>query len=185
MNDTEIVALYLERNESAIGETASKYGKYLSRIAFNILYDSGESEETVNDTYLAAWNSIPPHRPDVLSAFLSKITRRLSIDLLRRRGRLKRRASEYAISLDELTECAAPTTPDDDLDLKLLSESIARFLEALPADTRDAFICRYYFLDSLRDVARAFSMSEAKLKSLMHRTRLALREHLAKEGFFV
>lgn len=185
MNDTEIVALYLERNESAINETADKYGKYLTKIAFNILYDSGESEETVNDTYLAAWNSIPPHEPCVLSAFLSKITRRLSIDLLRRRSRVKRKPSEYALSLDELSECAAPNTPDDELDIKLLSESIGRFLEALPRDTRDAFICRYYFLDPLRDVARALGVSEAKLKSLMHRTRLALREHLTKEGFSV
>ena len=183
MNDCEIVELYFERSEKAIEETAMKYGRYLTRIAYNILYDELDTEESVNDTYLAAWNSIPPHKPSVLSTFLSKLTRRISIDKLRARGRKKRGASEYVLSLEELSECASESTPEKDVDTKQLSACISEFLRTLPAETRVAFVSRYYFLDSTKDTAERLGMSEGKLKSLLHRTRRALREHLTKEGF--
>ena len=183
MNDCEIVELYFERSENAIEETAKKYGKYLTKIAYNILYNELDTEESVNDTYLAAWNSIPPHKPSVLSTFLSKLTRRISIDRLRTKGRKKRGASEYVLSLDELSECVSESSPEKDVDTKQLSACISDFLRTLPTETRVAFVSRYYYLSSTRDVAKMLGMGEGKLKSLLHRTRRALREHLIKEGF--
>ena len=183
MNDWEIVELYFERSENAIGETAKKYGQYLAKIAYNILYDQLDTEECVNDTYLAAWNSMPPHKPSVLSTFLSKLTRRISIDRLRMKVRKKRGASQYVLSLDELSDVVSESSPEKEVDTKLLADCISAFLRALPTDTRAAFVSRYYYLDSTRDVAKMLGMSEGKLKSLLHRTRRSLREHLVKEGF--
>ena len=104
MEDEKIVSLYWSRDEAAIRETEAKYDRYLTKIAYNILYNREDSRESVNDTYLAAWNSIPPHRPGVLSVYLGKITRRISIDIFRKRNRLKRRDSEYAVSLAEIED---------------------------------------------------------------------------------
>ena len=183
MQDNEIVRLYLDRKETAIDETSKKYGRYLTKIAYNILADYNDSEESVNDTYLAAWNSIPPHEPSVLSSFLSKLTRRISISHLRTRKRKKRITTEYSLSLDELGECVSHQTPERQIDEKLLAEAVSTFISKLPRDTKDAFICRYYFFDSVRDTAAMLGISQSKLKSLLHRTRLELREHLQKEGF--
>ena len=107
MQDEMIVDLYWQRNENAILETEQKYGPYLTKIAYNILADFEDSKERVNDTYLKAWNSMPPHRPSVLSTYLGKITRQLSIDWLRTQNRAKRKSSEYALSLSELEDCVA------------------------------------------------------------------------------
>ncbi len=183
MNDCDIVELYFERSEHAIDETAKKYGRYLTKIAYNILYDELDSEESVNDTYLAAWNSIPPHKPSVLSAFLSKLTRRISIDKLRMKGRKKRGASEYVLSLDELSDIVSDSSPEKEIDTKQLAACISDFLRTQPIETRAAFVSRYYYLDSTKEAAKMLGMSEGKLKSLLHRTRRALRDHLAKEGF--
>ena len=185
MTDNEIVMLYLSRNEAAINETQTKYGKYLIKIAYNITNDTADSEESVNDTYLAAWNAIPPQKPSVLKTFLSKITRRISIDIVRRQNRKKRGGSEFLYSLDELSDVVSDNTPSDTLDAMLLGEAVSTFLRTLTPDARNAFICRYYFLDSIRDVAETLEMSTPKLKSLLHRTRISLREYLKKEGFDV
>lgn len=107
MQDEKILDLYWERNESAIYETEQKYGRYLTKIAYNILADMEDSKESVNDTYLGAWNSMPPHKPEILSTYLVKITRRISIDLFRKRNRKKRQISEYTISLEELGDCVS------------------------------------------------------------------------------
>lgn len=104
MQDEKIVALYWERNETAIHETEQKYGRYLTKIAYNVLADLEDSKESVNDTYLSAWNSMPPHKPEILSTYLAKITRRISIDIYRKKNRKKRQPSEYALSLEELEE---------------------------------------------------------------------------------
>lgn len=184
MKDDQIVNLYLDRNEDAIHQTQMKYGSYLSKVAYNILADFEDSQECVNDTYLAAWNSMPTNRPSILATYLGKITRQISIDAFRKKNRLKRYASEYAISLDELGDCFSDgTTPDQDLDTKMLDEAINRFLRALPDDARNTFIGRYYFFDSLKDVARYCGMSEAKAKSMLYRTRQRLKAYLEKEGF--
>ena len=122
MEDYEIVALYWDRNEEAIAQTQQRYGGYLYKIAFQVLASRPDSEESVNDTYLKAWGSMPPHRPGTLRTYLGKITRQLSIDRLRGRGREKRRGSEYALSLSELEECvSAGDTTQERLDLRLLA----------------------------------------------------------------
>ena len=184
MKDTEIVDLYWERSEVAIQQTQQKYGSYLSKTAYNILSDFEDSKECVNDTYLKAWNSMPTHRPSVLSTYLGKIARQLSIDVFRKKNSTKRYASEYAVSLDELGDSFSDgSTPEQTYDAKLLDEAINRFLRTLPDDARNTFIGRYYFFDSLKDVAAYCSMSETKAKSMLYRTRQSLKAYLVKEGF--
>ena len=184
MKDTDIVSLYWDRNEDAIHQTQIKYGAYLSKVAYNILANFEDSKECVNDTYLAAWNSIPTNRPNNLATYLGKITRQITIDLFRRKNRTKRYASEYAISLDELGESFSDrTTPEQELDAKLLIETINRFLRTLPDDARNTFIGRYYFFDSIKEVAAYCGMTESKHKTTLHRTRQSLKAYLEKEGF--
>ena len=185
MQDYEIVELYFARSERAISATDEKYGSYLNKIAYNITADTEDSKESVNDTYLAAWNAMPPHKPSVLRTFLSKLTRRIAIDRVRKSSRKKRRTSQYELSLDELEGCVSDKNVGDELDARLLGEAISTFLRTLSPDARNAFICRYYFLDSVSDTAARLDMSESRLKSLLHRTRASLREYLTKEGFEV
>lgn len=184
MEDNQIIALYWQRNESAISETEAKYGPYLTKIAYNILSDREDSRESVNDTYLAAWNSMPPHRPDILSAYLAALTRRISIDCFRGRTRAKRAPSQYALSLSELDGClSGGNTTEEAVDAALLSEAIAAYLRELPKEARTLFLSRYYFLDSLKEAAAHCGMTESKAKTLLYRTRLGLKDHLQKEGF--
>ena len=184
MRDDEIVTLYWKRDERAIQETKTEYGKYLFKIANNILSDFEDSRESVNDTYLAAWNSMPPQRPSVLSTYLGKLTRRISIDIFRKKNREKRRASEYALSLDELQECiSGGHMPEEEVEVKLLAKAINEFLRMQPEEARNLFVGRYYFLDSLKDVARYCGVSESKAKTMLFRTRCNLKTHLEKEGF--
>ena len=186
MQDDMIVALYLQRDESAIRETEQKYGPYLMKIANNILADPEDSRESVNDTYLKAWNSIPPHEPSVLRTYLGKITRQAAIDIFRKRNREKRRASEYAISLSELEECVScGDTAEQSADLHLLAESINAYLRRLSPEARNIFVGRYFFMDSLKDVASYYGMSESKVKSILQRTRKKLKTYLEQEGFII
>lgn len=186
MQDESIVALYWKRDEEAIKETKDKYERYLFKIAYNILSDMEDSKESINDTYLAAWNSMPSHKPNILSTYLGKLTRRISIDIFRRKNRDKRKASEYALSLTELEDCITEgDSLEDTMEVKLLASAINEFLHTLPADARNLFIGRYYFLDSLRDVAEYCGMSESRAKSLLFRTRCNLKIFLEKEGFRV
>ena len=184
MEDEAIVQLYWDRDEAAIYETDRKYARYLAKIAHNVLGDLEDSRESVNDTYYAAWNSIPPQRPGILSTYLGKLTRRISIDILRRRTREKRRGTEYALSLSELEgTLSAGNTTEDAMDLKLLGEAVSAFLRTLSPEARNTFIGRYYFMDPLAEVARYCGMSESKAKSMLFRTRQKLKEYLIKEGF--
>ena len=186
MEDSVIVALYWERNESAIKETSDKYGRYLTKIAWNILADREDAEESVNDTYLHAWNAMPPHRPAVLSTFLGRITRHLSIDIYRRRHSAKRGGSEYALSLDELSDCVpGEGSPEEALDAEELAGHINRFLRNLSPETRKLFICRYYYFDSVADAASSLGITEGKAKTLLFRTRRKLKEYLEKEGYIL
>ena len=184
MDDEKIVSLYWEREESAISETEKKYDRYLTKIAYNILYDREDSRESVNDTYLAAWESMPPHRPSVLSAYLAKLTRRISIDRFRLKTRQKRIPSEYMVSLSELDECVSGGNPTEEIiNVKLLADAIGVYLRTQKPEARAAFLGRYYFLDPVKEVAAYCGMSESKCKTLLHRTRLGLKEYLIKEGF--
>ena len=149
MEDEKIVDLYWQRSESAIRETEIKYDRYLTKIAYNILADTEDSRESVNDTYLAAWNSMPPHRPGVLSTYLGKLTRRISIDCFRRRTRQKRGGSEYELSLSELGDCVSGgNTTEEIVNVKLLADAIGIFLRLQSEEARNAFIGRYYYQDS-------------------------------------
>lgn len=184
MEDCRIVELYWQRDEDAIQQTQQKYEHYLTKIAYNILSDWEDSSESVSDTYLKAWNSMPPQKPCILSTYLGKITRQSSIDLFRKRHSLKREASQYAASLSELEDClSGRETTEDVVELQLLADAISAFLRELPPQPRNAFIGRYYFMDSIKAIAAYYGMSQSKTKSMLYRTRLKLREHLEKEGF--
>lgn len=186
MQDDAIVDLYWQRNEQAIEATEKKYGRYLLKIAAGFLSDPLDREESISDTYLAAWDTIPPQRPASLSAYLSKLVRRISIDRLRRATAQKRGGTEYDLSLSELAGCVAGgTTPEASLEAKQLAKTLNTFLRQLPEQERNLFIGRYYFMDSLKETARYCGMAESKAKSMLFRIRCRLREHLMKEGFVV
>lgn len=144
MEDSCIVDLYWQRNESAISETAAKYGKYLNSISYQILLNAEDAEECVNDTYNDAWQSMPPHRPSILSTFLGKITRRISIDLWRKYSAEKRGGGEMALALDELEECVSGTGDvEAEVERQELQKKLNDFLLALPQADRQVFMCRY------------------------------------------
>lgn len=183
MDDKEIVELYWQRNEAAIGETAARYGKFCHSIAYNILGNNEDAEESVNDTYLNAWNSIPPHRPSVLSTFLGKITRRVSIDRWRKRSAQKRGGGQIALALDELEECiSGGKSVEQAVEAKLLSDVVNSFVKSLPDTERGMFLCRYWYMDSVESIAKEFGFSQSKVKSMLYRTREKLRARLIKEG---
>ncbi|MCQ2529060.1 MAG: sigma-70 family RNA polymerase sigma factor [Saccharofermentans sp.] len=187
MEDSQIVDLYWQRDEMAISETQTKYERYLTKVANNILNSLEDSQDSVNDTYLHAWNSMPPHRPEVLSAFLAKITRRLSIDIFRKRTASKRGGTEYELSLQELQESGFEAGEDsnviDDNESEVLGQLISKYLKTLPETTRNIFIGRYFHNDPLKEICAYYGFSETKVKSLLFRTRNGLRDYLAKEGF--
>ena len=184
MNDTEIVELYWNRKERAVEETAKKYGSYCYAIAYNILSNHEDSEESVNDTYIEAWNAIPPHRPLILSSFLGKITRRLAIDKWRSDHAQKRGGGELACVLDELAECVAyEDSAERHLEKQMLSQAINDFLRTLSETERKIFVCRYFYMESVEFVCERFGYSVSKVKSILFRTREKLRIYLQKEGF--
>ena len=186
LDDKYIVNLFFERDERALRETENKYSAYLRKIAYNILGNDDDVSECVNDTYLAAWNSIPPHNPTNLLTYLSKLTRRCAIDKYRRKTRQKRYGSEYTASLSELSEVLpGGENPYDVFDAKMLTKSIESFLRGISDDARQVFVARYYFLDSVADIARTSGMTQSKVKTLLHRTRVKLKEHLEREGYSI
>ena len=184
MEDSGIIKLYFDRNENAIAETEQKYGRYLLKIANNIVFDDEDSKECVNDTYFRAWNTIPPQNPSVLQTFLGKITRGLAIDIFRKKNAEKRGKSEYFLSLSELDECIPDACSTENIfEHRVLAESINRFLLSIPKESRDIFVCRYFYSDSIKEIASFFGCGESKIKSSLFRTRKALKKHLEKEGF--
>ena len=188
MDDNAILDLFRERSEDAIVQVQIKYGNYCRSIAYGILSSEEDSEECVNDTYMRAWNSIPPHIPERLSAYLGKITRNLSIDRLRRKGTGKRGGGQFEVALSELEEClpspsAAGT--EEAADSAALSEIINRFLRTLSLEKRTVFIARYWNMRSVSDIASELCTSEAKVKSSLHRLRAGLRAELEMEGYSV
>ncbi|MBR4026389.1 MAG: sigma-70 family RNA polymerase sigma factor [Lachnospiraceae bacterium] len=186
MQDEKIVELYWNRDESAIVETQQKYGRYLTKIAYNILTDMEDSLECVNDTYMDAWKSIPPNKPNVLSLYLAKITRRVSIDIVRKKKREKRLPSEYVFSLSELADCISEgNTTESELEVTMLANAINAYLRTISKEARNLFIGRYYFLDPLKEVAKYCGMSESKAKTILYRTRRGLKVYLEKEGFYL
>ncbi len=183
MDDKSIVELYWQRSETALSETSKKYGKYCYSIAHDILNNNEDAEESVNDTYNEAWNSMPPHHPSVLSTFLGKIVRRISIDKFRYKNAEKRGGGEMPLILDELLDCVeSGESVESEYEKKRLSEVIGSFVRALPETEQKVFLCRYWHMDSVKVVCRRFGFSESKVKSMLYRTREKLRDVLTKEG---
>ena len=183
MEDSQILELYFARSETAIQETDRKYGAYCYKIAFGILADRQDSEESVSDTYLSAWNSIPPRKPARLATFLGKLTRNISIDRWRTANAKKRGGGETALSLEELDEClTGGQSPEREVERRELLRAINRFLDALPETQRDIFVCRYWYLDSIEDIGTRFGYSQSKVTTILFRLRKKLAAHLEKEG---
>ena len=186
MDDKQIVELYLARDEGAIRQTTQKFGPRLRALSYDITRDAQTAEECENDTYLEAWNSIPPHTPHTyLYAFLARITRHLSLNCCRRCRRLKRSAFVCQLSA-EMEQCIP--APDDTacrMDDAVLREVLNGFLGKLSREKRNMFVRRYWYMDSVAQIARRFCVSESKVKTTLFRCRRPLREHLEKEGYIL
>ncbi len=186
MKDHEIINLYWKRDESAITASSEKYGNYCHSISYNILHIEEDAEECVNDTWLGAWKAMPPHRPERLSTFLGKITRNLSLDRFKKYTAEKRGLGQAELVLSELEECISDKTSVEQIfDKKILIESINNFLYAQPEQKRNIFIRRYWYLFSIKDIAKAYDMSESKIASLLFRMRNDLKVHLEKEDIYL
>lgn len=186
MEDTKIIQLYWDRNETAITETANKYGNYCTSIARNILEDEEDVKECVNDTYLHTWNCIPPHRPNLLSAFLGKITRNLSFNKYKHLHTYKRGGSEIPAILDELDECVCGKTDvEQEVEYHELVKALDAFLSSLPSKKRNIFVCRYWYNDSITDIAKQFYMKENAVSMTLRRTRMKLKDYLIERGYHI
>ena len=182
MTDEEIIDLFFERSEQAIAERAKKHGAAVGRVAVNILGDEEDAKECVNDAWLGAWNSIPPHRPDPLRTYVCKIARNLATKRYHARHAQKR-SSPYDLALDELEACIPDSsTVEDALAAKELAESINRFLDTLPYEDRFLFMRRYWYADSLAEAARLAGMRYGSAAVRLHRVKEKLKKHLLKEG---
>ena len=181
-DDQKIIELYFGRSEQALMETAVKYGRYCTSIAYGILGSREDAQECVSDAYLMAWNAIPPHRPADLGTYLGKITRNLSIDRLRTRNRDKRGGGEMPLALEELEEVVVGSdSPENEAIRKELAASMNRFLEELTVQERYVFVRRYWYLDSLADIAKNTGFSGSKVASMLFRLRGRLKKQLIKE----
>lgn len=186
MEDSAIIDLYWSRDEQAVAETARKYGSYCRAIAQNILKNRDDSDECVNDTYMRAWNAIPPQRPVILSVFLGTITRNLALNRYREYRAGKRGGGQMPLALEELEYCLAQRdTAESYMEATELGRIIDSFLRQLPEGERMIFLRRYWYVDSLRDIARRYHISEGTVKSKLFRTRQKLIKHLEKEGVTV
>ena len=184
MEDKQIVDLYFSRNEEAIAQTERKYGRYCYRIAYNILTNREDAEESVSDTYMAAWRTIPPRCPSILATFLGKITRHIAIDRWRNLSADKRGGGTVPIALEELAECIpGGTDPVAEVEAKELAEAVGRFLDTVPYTERKVFLMRYFDLAKIQYIAIELNMSAGNVKTILHRTRCKLRVHLQKEGY--
>ncbi|MCH5200074.1 MAG: RNA polymerase sigma factor [Oscillospiraceae bacterium] len=183
MEDKDIIRLYFERSEKAISETALRYGALLSHIAFGILRSREDAEECVNDTYMRAWNSIPPSQPKRLSAFLGKITRNLSLNRYERVKAKKRGGGSKEVALEELEECL-PAAGDLQREVEdaELAELINGFLDRLKKESRIIFMRRYWYFCTVSEIAEDMSIGESKVKMSLLRTRKKLKQYLEKQG---
>lgn len=184
MTDTEIINLYWQRSPCAIEETDSKFGKYCFSVAYGILSDRGDAEESVNDTWWDTWNSIPPKQPQSLKAYLGKLCRHISISRLRRKMAAKRGGGEAALAIEELAECV-PASCDLQamLESKELTFLLNTFLHSLPERERNLFVARYWYSLPISDIALKFGMKENTVKTSLYRSRKKLLEHLEKGGY--
>ena len=186
MDDSKIVDLFWERSEEAILRSDEKYGRYCRGIAQNILGSPEDSEECVNDTWLNAWNSIPPQRPERLSTYLGKITRNLSLNRYKQLNTQKRGGGQVDLALSELENCVPSQTGMEQIaDEMELVATLEKFLLSYPKTERNIFLGRYWYLYSIPELATAYRMSESKIASLLYRMRNRLKLHLQKEEIFL
>ncbi len=184
MEDSEIIKLYWQRNEDAISITANKYGAYCFMIADNILHSIEDSEECVNDTWLHAWNAIPPQKPNVLRMFLAKITRNLSFNRFNARSVEKRGGGEIPLVLDELSEClASEADVEATYEVTELEQCIRRFVRALPKRDRNVFVRRYFFTEPVASIAERYDLTVNNAMVILSRIRKKLKLELMKEGY--
>ncbi len=185
MQDSKIIELYWQRSESAIAETQTQYGRYCHKIAYNILYSDEDSEECVNDTYVKAWETMPPKRPDSLCAYLGRITRNIALDRYDMQ-RAQKRSGITELALDELGECIPDTEaelpPSEEIALRT---AINGFLASLPKRTRIVFMRRYWYMCSIGDIAEDLGMSESNVKVTLLRARERFKQHLEREGIVI
>ncbi len=185
MEDNQIIELYWQRSEEAIVETSNKYSRLLLSISLNILGDYSDAEECENDTYVAVWNAIPPTRPNIFSAFLSKIIRNISINRYEY-NKAKKRNNEYDLILSELEECVASSVSVEECFVAdEITESINDFLKTQKQETRVIFVRRYWYADSVKDIAERMGISESKVKTVLFRVRRQLQQFLSERGVFV
>ena len=186
MDDNEIVELYLSRDEDAIAQTAKKYGFRLRNIANNILNDMETSKECENDAYLEAWELIPPHEPrNYLFAFVGRIVRHIALNVCKKNSRQKRYAM-YCELTQEMHECIpADNDIEAEIEANLLSSAIDDFLEACTKEQQNVFVRRYWYFDSISQIAKAYGFSQSKVKTMLFRMRSGLKKHLEKGGYYV
>lgn len=184
MDDEKIVDLFWQRDEQAITETSAKYGALCGKIAYGILGNSQDSEEIVNQAYLRLWDAVPPKRPDPFSPFLAKIVRNLALNRLKAEHTQKRNPGEFTVSLDELDECI-PDKKSAQSDTGHIRDCLNTFLRGQKRDVRSIFILRYFYCESIEEISERSGYSEAKVKSLLFRTRKKLRTYLESEGISV
>jgi len=178
-----IIDLYFNRNEKAVDETAKKYGNYCFTISNNILKNESDAQECVNDTYLKAWNNIPPTKPLKLGVFLGRITRNLSLDRYKFNRTKKREGSEFELLLTELEECiSGDLTVEAEVDSNYTVEIINEWLLSQLPINRNIFVRRYWHAESIKDLVNNFGVSESKIKSILFRMRKNLKVHLEEEG---
>ncbi|MDO4520388.1 MAG: sigma-70 family RNA polymerase sigma factor [Erysipelotrichaceae bacterium] len=186
MEDFEIVELYWDRDENAITQTDRKYGKYCRKIAFSIVNDREDTEECVNDTYLQTWNSLPPQRPEKLSTYLGKICRNISINLYEKLTAEKRGGNETDACLDEISELVGGSSEvEEQLDLTVLTDLINKFLKRCEKQARTVFVQRYWYMMSVKEIARENRMSDSNVKMTLSRTREKLKLYLEEEGYSI
>ena len=186
MDDNALLKLYLARSELAVEATEEAYGAYCHTIASRILGNEEDAEETVNDTWLHAWNSIPPQQPRHFRAYLAKLTRNLAFDRYRKQTADKRGGTSLCAALDELDGCLpSEETAESALDAKELQESIEAFLNTLSSREEEIFLRRYFYVEEITDIAARFGLKENNVLTILSRTRNKLKKHLTKEGYFV
>ena len=183
MEDTKIIELFFKRDEGALLQASAKYGAYCSKIAMNVLGSLEDASECMNDTLLRAWNSIPPNKPENLKAYLGRIARNIALDRYDSLTAEKRGGGQYALALEELSECIA----DDKtaVDEAGIGEAINAFLAKQDKDKRIVFVKRYFYMDSVKEIARSMSMSESNVKTTLFRLRSSLKDELCKEGISI
>ena len=186
MDDQEIIARFFARDEEGLAAAQERYGDYCAAVARNLLSAQRDQEECLSDTWLRAWNTIPPQRPRSLGAFLAKITRNLAIDCLRSGNTARRGGGQTTLALEELGECVSQAgSPEGELDRQAAVEALNRFLDGLPPLQREVFLRRYWYLDSIEDIARRAGWSKSRVTTTLHRLRVRLRAHLIREGIDV